>query len=458
MSTTTQTSYLQWNRLLIVLAILVSCVTVVIKGFHLFDKEHYEPFIQGADDTFYYLWLRSWVVDGDLDFENDIHAVPFLEQHAKDTVLKEPRTATGLVLNKYPLGWAVVSLPFFAAAHLLTPLTAWPADGFSPPYQVAVWLGQMGIAACGFVLLHRILRRWFPSDLALTAILITWLNSPMVYYQSARIAMVHNVVFTLGCIVLWLALLFRESLASCPPEGPSAKTRRNLLLITAGAAFHAGLFVICRPSSLVYLILPVSLILAAMWQHLRTQAGFCAALLATALTSALLGVAPQLLAWKEVFGNWIFYSYQGEGFNWWQPQFFTSLWSPHHGWFNWHPFLLPGLLALSWASLRGRFPRSWLLSWALIIWVNASWHMVYFGSAFGGRAYEFMGVFSTIGFAYLMHWLQPWKRVQQVLFVLMLTGAVWNALFLLVFIQGHISRELPVTWGERMAAVWRLFL
>lgn len=445
-----------WKAALLLLALAVGISTVVIKGFHLFSDDSYEPFIQGADDAHYYLWLRSVVVDGDVHFENDIRETPFLEEHAKQTILAQPLTATGGVINKFPVGWAVVSAPFFWVAHVLAPLTPWPADGFSPPYQVAVWVGHMLIAALGFALWFRILRRWVAADIATIAILLTWLNSPMIYYQSARIAMVHNAVFVLACLLFWLALRISETIRQ-DHESNGSKSNKLLLLLTLAAGFHAGLLVICRPSALVYLIPPIALILTTMLRHLRASPGLCTAMVAAAIFGALAGVFPQLLAWKQLYGSWIFYSYQGEGFHWMAPQFFTSLWSAHHGLFNWHPVLLLGLASLLAATVRNLFPASWIATAVLIIWVNSAWHMVYFGSSFGGRAYEFLVFFASLGLAFLLQYLARAQHWRTSLMLALTLAAIWNALFLYVFMRGYVSRELPVTWSERMEAVGSLF-
>ena len=444
-----------WNTTFIFMVLLVSCVAVIVKGFHLFSSTRDEPFIQGADDTHYFMWLRSWVVDGDISFLNDVQETPFLEDSAKQTILQQPTTETGLVGNKFPVGWAVLSLPFYLVAHWITPLTPWPADGYSPPYQIAIWLGQILISGFGFYLLARVLRRWFSTDICIAAICLTWLNSPMVYYQSARISMVHNVVFVLACLVVWLAIKIKEHVEQYKETG--TVHRNLLLLLTLGAGFHAGLLVICRPSSLVYLIMPVSLILVAMIRHLRYRPSILVMMVTIALVGAFLGIFPQLLAWKHLYGHWIYYSYQGEGFNWSHPQLYQSLFSAHHGWLNWHPMLAVGIISLLIATIKGSFPYSWIATAAAIIWTNASWHMVYFGSAFGGRAYEFMGFFATIGFAFLLYWLRKKTRWRNSILILFTLTSIWNAFFLYAFMQGRVHRELPVTWAEKIEAVSRLF-
>lgn len=441
----------KWFLAFTMLAILASCLAVIVKGFHLFSSDRIEPFIQGADDAHYFMWLRSWVLDGDFDFANDIIETPFLEENAKQAIFREPLTSTGLVQNKFTVGWAVVSFPLYLVAHWVAPYTPWSQDGFSVPYQIGIWVQQMLIAALGFYLLWRILSRWVDRRTAATAILCTWMISPMIYYQTARISMVHNVVFVLGVLIVWLAIKIKEHLERRDIHKP------YLLFLTLFTGFHAGLMVICRPSALVYLIMPIVIITAAMFPRWKRFPILLSSMLATAFVGAFMGVFPQLLAWKGLYGHWFYYSYKDEGFNWGDPQFYMSLFSAHHGLFNWHPMLIVGLGSLLVASIKGRFYRSWIFTLVLIIWVNSAWHMVYFGSAFGGRAYEYLVCFSMMGTAFLLQFLGRNPRLRSILLSVYALFAVWNILFMYAFMQGLVSREEPVLWKERIYAVIQIF-
>ena len=67
----------------------------------------------------------------------------YLEDSAKEVILAQPLTETGLVMNKFTVGWAFVSIPFYLIADWVAPLTRWQKDGFSPPYQIAIWFEQI---------------------------------------------------------------------------------------------------------------------------------------------------------------------------------------------------------------------------------------------------------------------------------------------------------------------------
>jgi hypothetical protein len=68
---------------------------------------------------------------------------------------------TGRKLNKYPVGVSVFELPFFLVAHAYTTLTKqFPADGYSPPYLLAVCLATIFWVTLGLWLLRKFLLKY----------------------------------------------------------------------------------------------------------------------------------------------------------------------------------------------------------------------------------------------------------------------------------------------------------
>ena len=114
------------------------------------------PMLEGWNDSFYYFWLPAVVINHDLDFADQLAHSGTVTAQARDAGLTQPRTATGLLPNKYPPGWAFGSLPFFLVAHAVAPARS---TGFEPVYMMAVWLGQMAYAAAGLWLAALIIRQ-----------------------------------------------------------------------------------------------------------------------------------------------------------------------------------------------------------------------------------------------------------------------------------------------------------
>src|SRR6478672_4478307 len=131
--------------------------------------------IYASDEVESFAWVRSWVFDRDVNFENEY-------QHFYDS--KQVQTASfhetflereneaGRRLNFMPIGTAILWLPFYGAGHLAAIATGAPADGF-----LAVVL-SLGIA-----------RRLVGHGLA--ASLAIWIGTPLLFYMYVAPPMSH---------------------------------------------------------------------------------------------------------------------------------------------------------------------------------------------------------------------------------------------------------------------------
>ncbi len=415
--------------LLIALCVAVAAVGVAWPAWDMFGPER-KPILQGWDDSFYYFWLPSVVIDGDLDFTNQLEQASTLHSGVRDDALSAPRTDTGFVVNKYPPGWALGSLPFFLVAHAFAPADS---TGFEPIYLSAAWFGQLLYAAAGLWLACRIVARFFPATAA-SATLIVWLASPLIYYQTARLSMSHSQVFVLAVLAFWCALRIRES------DAP--------VRIWALLGFASAMLFVTRNVALIYLAMPAALILP----HLRSFRA-----IAALLAGALIPAALQLLAWRILFGSWIAYTYGGERFDFSQLYLFEVLFSPRHGWFYWHPLLLPAIAAFAiwgWRRLEG---ITWLFSLVVIVFLHAAWPTWWLGSSFGYRAFEVPTLFAMIGFAALLTAAARRKSLHLIATIAALLAVVWNLALFALFLTQRIPRQEAVTYSDAAHALLRWF-
>jgi hypothetical protein len=387
-----------------------------------------KPMLQGWDDSFYYFWLPSVVIDGDVDFSNQLAHSGTVDSSQRDLALTLPGTPTGLMDNKYPPGWALGSLPFFLIAHAISPSSS---TGFEPTYLLAVWLGQLFYAAVGIFVAARILMRYFSAPTAWSAALIGWLTSPLVYYQTARLSMSHSQVFMLAMVVFWITLRIREG-----------DTRSRLWLLLG---FSMSLLVVTRNVAFVYLAFPAWIIIRqvrapgpVMWMAL----------------GAVGPAAAQMLAWKMLYGSWLAYSYGGERFDFGQLHLVEILFSPLHGWFYWHPVTILGLVGfLIWGWRRSE-GRLWLASLVAIVVLSAAWPTWWLGSSFGYRGFEVATFFVMIGIACAMELLRPHVVGRRALHLCLTLAIAWNLALFGLFLTQRIPREAPVRHGQALQALW----
>ncbi len=416
-------------RLIVLLAVICTAVATVGVTWVAWDMfgPAKRPMLQGWDDSYYYFWLPSVVIDHDLDFTNQLTASGTIDPATRDLALSLPRTQTGLLATKYPPGWALGSLPFFLVAHAVAPSGA---NGFEPVYLAAVWLGQLLYAVAGLWVAICILRRYFSLRVALMAALAGWLLSPLIYYQTARLSMSHSQVFTLAMVVFWLSLRIMDG------------DRRARIWALLGVS--SGLLIVTRNVTFVYLMLPAW----AVVLKLRRPTDAALVLLGAAVPLALQGAA-----WKVIHGSWFAYSYGGERFDFTRLHLGGVLFSPFHGWFYWHPIMLIGIIAFvcwGWRRVEGRL---WCVSLAAIIVLDAAWPTWWLGSSFGHRGFEVPTFFVMIGIGWLWERLCEWSLGRKTWIVLLTAGTVWNIALFALFLTQRIPREAPVSYGDVVHAL-----
>ena len=183
------------------LLVLVACLLIL---FPLLFK----PWIHGADTIGYFSWLRSIVIDGDLQTSDEFEhfGMGWLNTFA----------ATGLRDNPGAVGSSVLWAPWFLIAHGLTLAgralgLGWVADGYGQQYVLAASLGSAVYAFCGLILTYRVARRTFSQRTTVLAIVAVWLSSPLVFYMYSHPMMSHaNDAFAYA-LLLYAWVRCRES-------------------------------------------------------------------------------------------------------------------------------------------------------------------------------------------------------------------------------------------------------
>lgn len=404
----------------------------------------------GWDTSFYYFWLRSVVLDGDVDFENDIRISDTIPAEQKRFARMElPRTEDGLISNQYPVGWAVFNLPWFLMGHgsslLLDEVgVEVRTDGYGKVYERFLYLGSLLYSGLACWMTFLLLRRFYTWEVSLQGVLIAWLSGLLIFYQLSQYAMAHSLTYLCVVSCFYWCMGIREV---------PALTRNWLML-----GVSVGLLLITRFQAGVYLLFPF---LVAVLEILGRRTTFRAVYTCVASIAGI--VFLQLLAWKLHFGSWFVYSYAGAGFRWEDPQIYRSLFDPYHGLFYWHPIFVLGLVGLIGFVVWRRDWVAWAIPFSVgaMIYVNAAWQNWWFGASFGGRAYEGVTLFVCLGIAWLLKLAEGWNRLsrwglQGVLLLLV----VWNLGVLDVCIrnwQTGISLEAPVTYGQFWRAIRELW-
>jgi hypothetical protein len=335
------------------------------------------------------------------------------------------------------VGWAILTLPFYVVADLVVSagrgahLWSLANDGFNPVYQICIQIGHVLLALLALRLAIAVVSVWVDNRAAATAgVVCTWAASPLLYYQSANVSMSHGAAFFAIAVMAYSLVRTRR---------PTANFSWWLM---AGAGW--GLATVVRYQLAVF-------ILPAIWSAWSSPDTLRARARALLLFAA--GAAPFLLlqsfAWHSVYGEWFVFSYgaEGESFHWGNPALISSLLSPWHGLFYWHPFLLVGLAGmLSWTWQRPGSAIAWTAVFAATIYLNAAWWCWWFASAFGSRGYDAALLPVMAGVGWLFARMKPNARA--LIWGASILLGTWNFYLAVLYRTGAISRSAPVKWTQ----------
>jgi hypothetical protein len=404
--------------------------------------------LRGYDNTFNYLWLRSAMVNHDWDFRNDLELCNTLPPAYRAAALALPRTQTGHIPDKYGIGWSVVTLPFYLVADAIVALGRWfglwnlQRDGFNPVYQVCIQIGHVALAVAALTLATRTVGDWIGDRVAAAAaVLLVWAASPLVYYQAVDVGMSHGAAF-------FAVALSAYSLCRARQDPSSGWGPRWWFL--AGAGW--GLAAVSRFELGVF-----GLLAAWSWGERALQRRS----LVGPVGWFLAGAAPLLLlqgwAWHVVYGRWLVFSYgaDGESFRWMAPQVFPSLFSPWHGLYYWHPFLLIATAGLGWWAWERRDVACVLCAaFGAIVYIHAAWWCWWFASSFGNRSCDAGLLPLMAGAGWLWH--RAGGRWRALLLGCGLAAGVWNFYIVLLYRVSAISHRDPVSWVQMFEAAGKL--
>jgi hypothetical protein len=339
-----------------------------------------------ADAPYYYVYLPSLVLDGDLDFRD--------EYRETKNWYRFGTTPTGRAGNVFGIGPAIMQAPLFVVAHGAAIANGDRRDGFSAWEVRSFTWSALPLSLAAVWLAYRVARRRVTTAApALIGALAAFLAGPVVYYA------VHQPGYAHPHAAFWVAFLVERWDASFRDRGPRS------LATWLGLGALLGAAALARPQLATWGLLLVPAVVDDLrrrsalpgWRWrlpLRWAAG--AAL-------ALVVLAPQLAAWKVLYGAYYAVP-QGPGFMRWDAPCWTEvLFSSRNGLLPWSPAYL--LFAIGLALAIPRAPRlaiglgAGVLAQAIVS--GAAWDW-WAGGSFGGRRFDSAYVAFAIGAAALV--------------------------------------------------------
>lgn len=351
------------------------CVFIFLTGFFYYPKwkQQATEATLSWDVSGYYLYLPATFIYKDLKQCRFFDSV-LQKYHPTPDFQQAIHQESGNCVMKYTMGQAILFAPYFFAAHGYALLTAYPADGFSSPYQVCIGLGMLLYSFIGLWFLRKILLRYFHDRVVAITLLIVAFATNYLNYSAIDGGMTHNTLFMLYALFMYRVIRFYEQ--------PTKRTAVAIGLL-------AGLLVLVRPTEIICILIPllwnVSGFTDLKQKISRTIVGINTWIMG-AIAFVLL-VSLQLIYWKWSSGRWVFDGYRNEGFDWLRPHIGPGLFSYKGGWFTYTPamlFVLPGFIVL-YVRFKKIFFAVFLFS-LFFLYVCFSWKEWWYGASLGQRA------------------------------------------------------------------------
>ncbi len=369
----------------VIFLFIISCLYTLInrKGWQ------EDPFV--ADRSGYYAYLPAIFLHDDLESFSYLKQVKGPQADDIPWFLFE-QEQTGRTLNKYAVGTALFELPFFAIAHLYCKLSAGgPCDGYAPPYRLLILLSSIFWSALGLEVLRRTLKH-FASDAAVAITLACiGLGTNLFYYSAWEQGMSHPISFFLFASVLFLSWKFH-----------TYQRPREIYLL----GLVLGLVILVRPTNIAISVVPLLWNVTSLQSFRQKLGDLCQHIrhIIPATLIAFLIFLIQMTYWKYASGQWLYFSYQGEYFEFLNPQIQKGLFSFRKGWFIYTPIAFFGVTGIFFLYRHHRNVfLSVLVSLALIVYIVFSWNNWWYGGSFGARSMiDYLAILS-LPLAVLIH-------------------------------------------------------
>jgi len=405
----TSSAHIQWSLWSVI-------VCWVILFFFRFHPIHDKPI--SWDALGYYLPLAFTC----------IHHDPLLtdkawleERNARDdltgTLYQITISPEGKDMYFFLFGWSYCYAPFFGIGHLAAIAFAYPADGFSWPYQLALTAGGLIYLAIGLFFWRKILRTYFDDRTTAITIFCIVIGTNFVNHLS-----IDN-LSTVNLLFMWMAVLIWNT---------SAWYRTGKGKHLVGILFSWGIMTLIKPSETLVCLIPLlwkaEWNMPVTWLSAFRHAFRTPKYLVIGIGCVLLLLTPQVTYWYTMTGQLLFDSYQnaGVGLDWLHTHFMDVLFSYRKGWFVYTPIMM--FACIGWVWFRRSNPMEGsALMWSFLVffYVVASWTEWWYGGGFSQRTLIPSYVILSLGFAAFVRFVfnrAIWIRMAMALLCLLLIG------------------------------------
>ena len=376
-----------------------------------------KPIISPGDPQGYYAYLPTLFIDKTLEvkdpYQYDTHR-DYLQYPAFNLY---PQTQK--YLNKYPPGVAILWLPGYLLATLISKLTHLPINGYNYIYQFFAGLSGVFYLSLGLLFLYKTLLQFVSRKTSILTLAILFFSTNLFYYSFFEPAMSHVYSFFSISLFIFLTQLWHKK--------PHSKKIPILLGLSLGLSF------LIRNSNLAIFLF----LLFYLPKKLKSKCRSFALIFFSFLFSLTPQIIYHLIITRKAFVS----AYINEGFNWLNPAWYGVLLSPRKGLFFWAPVFLLALPIFTKKIFSQPWLKAGLIYLILATYIIASWHQWWYGDSFGHRAfidlYPILALFIAINLTHLFRS----KKTQFIACLFLLIVTSLNLFLTSQYWQGNLPHD-----------------
>jgi len=351
------------------LSILIVIITAIIIDCNLKNWQKLDRVIE-SDIHWYYAYLPATFIYDDIMLERSA------EIREGDYYLLWPtKLPNGNNIIKTSMGTAMCYAPFFFGAHFYANIYDYPTNGFSEPYKIALLISSLVFLLIGLIYVQKILRLLSFKDLHIAiTILLLGVGTNLLCYASQSAPMSHVYSFALFAMFIYYSIKWHEN---------------SKLFYTIIIGLSLGLISLIRPTNGLIVLFFILYNINTKEEFINRLTFFIKKIVPLILIAICVFLVwfPQLLYWKKITGQYLFYSYIDEHFYFLKPNILKGLFSFQKGWYIYTPMMLFATLGIFFMRNELKKIRlSILLFLFLNIYIIFSWWCWWYGGTFGQRS------------------------------------------------------------------------
>lgn len=348
----------------------------------------------------YYWYLPALFIYNDLKGEKEATGEQVNSEYFSSKKNEQLYQVDGHYVAKYASGMAVMYLPFFLTAHLLAEPAGYIADGYSPPYHLALQIGSVLIALIGIWYYRKFLLNYFSDKVTAIMIFLLVVGTNYLNYSAIEGAQTHSWLFTVYVLLLLNTMHFYRR--------PSVKYSLRIGLLI-------GIAVLTRPTEIISVLVPLLWGLESLkFSSLKHRLGFLYSNRKHIIIVAMVAIAIsaiQIMYWLYAAGKPLVYSYGEQGFSWLSPHFNNYMLSYRSGWLVYTPLLILSFIGIVPFVMKGRNRVMILAMFMMSLYITSAWDIWWY-AGMGGRAMIQYYPFVLIPLASLVHSLGKMRVVK----------------------------------------------